>query len=302
MLPEGIHFFERGWLSSNNVLFDDGQTSWLIDSGYATHAPQTLELVDAKLVGRPLNYLINTHLHSDHCGGNAALQREHPSLRTLIPVGQSKLVKNWDVAGLTYEATGQECPRFDFDRTISSGERILLGFHHWDVYAAPGHDPDAVLLFEPQHRILISGDALWENGFGVVFPELEGKDAFTHVASTLDLIDKLKPDTVIPGHGPVFKYTQRNLAVARQRLEAFIQSPTRHARHAAKVLLKFKLLDFQQIPFKQFYQWAEGTPYLHICRQRYFKEIDFPPFIEQLCAELVASKVARFDGGTLHNV
>jgi hypothetical protein len=33
--------------------------------------------------------------------------------------------------------------------------------------------------------VLISADALWENGFGVVFPELEGDDAFAIVAATL---------------------------------------------------------------------------------------------------------------------
>lgn len=301
MLPEGVHFFERGWLSSNNVLFDDGHTSWLIDSGYTTHSDQTLELVNSKLAGRPLDYLINTHLHSDHCGGNAALQREYPSVRTLIPVGQSKHVKDWDPAELTYDATGQQCPRFDFNQTMLAGERIRLGFQHWDVYAAPGHDPDAVLLFEPQHRVLISGDALWENGFGVVFPELEGENAFHHVASTLDLIEKLKPHTVIPGHGPVFAYAESNLAVARQRLEAFVQRPSRHARHAAKVLLKFKLLEFQQLPYTQFCEWAEKTPYLHICQQSHFKDVDFMHFIEQMCTELVASNAARVINGTIHN-
>lgn len=301
VLPEGVHFFERGWLSSNNILFDDGENSWLVDSGYATHSAQTLELVQAKLNYRPLDYLINTHLHSDHCGGNAALQCEYPSLTTLIPPGQAVFVENWDAGGLTYEATGQQCPRFSYTQVLSPDTRIRLGFHDWDVYAAPGHDPDAVLFFEPQYRILISGDALWENGFGVVFPELDGTDAFNQVASTLDLIEKLEPVTVIPGHGPVFQYSSKNISIARQRLDAFVQSPVRHARHAAKVLLKFKLLEVQQQHVEQFYEWAAGAPYLHTCQQKFFQELDFLIFIEQLCCELVSSKVARMDGDLIHN-
>ena len=39
---------------------------------------------------RPLDLLLNTHLHSDHCGGNAALQARHPGVRTLIPPGQAE--------------------------------------------------------------------------------------------------------------------------------------------------------------------------------------------------------------------
>ena len=68
----------------------------------------------------------------------------------------------------------------------------------WQVHAAPGHDPHSVVLFQPDHRLLISADALWENGFGVVFPELDGEDAFDEVGATLDLIERLAPLTVIP--------------------------------------------------------------------------------------------------------
>jgi hypothetical protein len=44
-LPESIRVFERGWLSSNNVLLVDETCAALVDTGYATHAPQTVALV-----------------------------------------------------------------------------------------------------------------------------------------------------------------------------------------------------------------------------------------------------------------
>ena len=50
----------------------------LVDTGYATHAPQTLALVQQALGARPLDLIVNTHLHSDHCGGNALLQAAWP--------------------------------------------------------------------------------------------------------------------------------------------------------------------------------------------------------------------------------
>jgi glyoxylase-like metal-dependent hydrolase (beta-lactamase superfamily II) len=301
LLPEDIHVFERGWLSSNNIFFDDGQTSWLIDSGYSTHSAQTLVLVDAKLGSRPLNFLINTHLHSDHCGGNSALQEKYPFLTTLIPPGQAESVKSWDVTALTYDATGQQCPKFSYSQTLVPGTSIVLGLHSWNIHAAPGHDPDAVLLFEPHLRILISGDALWENGFGVVFPELEGVNAFNEVGATLDLIESLAPEIVIPGHGRAFRYTSEAMLTAKRRLQAFIESPARHGRHAVKVLLKFKLLEVQQQPIGQFYEWAKNTPYLHTCRNKFFQDIEFAPFIEQMCVELVHSKVARISNNVIYN-
>jgi glyoxylase-like metal-dependent hydrolase (beta-lactamase superfamily II) len=87
-LPANVVVFERGWLSSNNILFVGEDETALVDTGYATHAEQTLALVGSALGSRPLDRVLNTHLHSDHCGGNAALQLHYPALRTIFPQGK----------------------------------------------------------------------------------------------------------------------------------------------------------------------------------------------------------------------
>jgi len=300
-LPGGVHVFERGWLSSNNILFMDGEESLLVDSGYCTHSAQTLSLVEAALGGRSLGFLVNTHLHSDHCGGNAALQGRYPDMKTLIPPGHAQQVAQWDPVALTYQPTGQLCPRFGFDQTLQPGTQVRFGANDWQVHAASGHDPHSLVFFEPTERVLISADALWENGFGVVFPELEGVDAFPDVAATLDMIERLAPKTVIPGHGRVFAYTPEVLARARQRLDAFVSNPVKHAHHAAKVLLKFKLLETQRQSFDGLTQWAVSTPYFMLLNERFFGNVPVRPWIEQLCQELVSAGVARREGAYLLN-
>ena len=292
-MPPGMHVFERGWLSANNILFTGNDTASLVDSGYCTHAKQTLSLVESVLHHRSLDVLINTHLHSDHCGGNAALQERYPSLETLIPPGQARDVAPWNEVALTYQPTGQLCPQFKFSRTLQPGTSIRLGTAEWQIHAAAGHDPHSIILFEPIGRILISADALWENGFGVVFPELEGTDAFVEVAATLDLIERLGPEVVVPGHGPVFSYTSETVNKARQRLDSFITNPVKHARHAVKVLLKFKLLEVQRQPIDKFSQWATSTPYFEKIRSRFFEDVPFDIWLEQLCTELITAGVAR---------
>jgi glyoxylase-like metal-dependent hydrolase (beta-lactamase superfamily II) len=300
-LPSGMHVFERGWLSANNILFTDSAETVLVDSGYCSHAAQTVSLVEGVLGKRPLNVLVNTHLHSDHCGGNAALQKRYPELNTAIPPGQAQHVAHWDPVALTYLPTGQRCPQFKFDQTIQPGTQLRFGSVAWQVHAAAGHDPHSLVFFEPAGKILISADALWENGFGVVFPELEGADAFAQVAETFDMIERLAPKTIIPGHGSVFTYSPEVLKRARQRLESFVKNPLRHAHHAAKVLLKFKLLETQRQSFDEFANWASSTPYLMQIRRNFF--VDAPPryWIEQLCAELVAAGVARKEGAHILN-
>ena len=300
-LAPGMHVFERGWLSSNCILFDDGDRSWLVDSGYATHSDQTLALLASKLGARSLNFLINTHLHSDHCGGNAALQAQYPSLVTIIPPGQSELVKIWDDFGLFYTPTGQLCPQFKFDLTLKVGSTIQLGLQNWEIHAAGGHDPNAIIIFEPLSRVLISADSLWQSGFGVIFPELEGIEAFDDVAVTLDLIERLNPRVVVPGHGGVFKYTPDILAIARKKLDDFVKDPTKLARHGAKVLLKFKLLEKQKLLLSEFIEWAAGTPCLVQYQRRFFANLDFNLWVQQLCEELIVAGVARREGNNLFN-
>ena len=163
-LPTGVTVFERGWLSSNCLLCSGESGAAMVDSGYVTHAPQTLALVQSALQGRTLDLLVNTHLHSDHCGGNAAMQDAYPALRTLIAPGQAAWVTRWDPVALTYTPTGQSCPQFRFDAVLVPGIDIRLGDLLWQVHAAPGHDPHSVVLFEPQTRTLVSADALWERG------------------------------------------------------------------------------------------------------------------------------------------
>ena len=301
-LPPDITVLERGWLSANSIVFSGRHGTAVVDTGYCSHADQTLALVHGALAGRALDRILNTHLHSDHCGGNAALQKTWPSVLTAIPPGQADHVRQWDAYALSYTPTGQECPPFRADTLLVPGSCVLLGDKPWQVHAAPGHDPHSVVLFEPQGRVLISADALWENGFGVVFPELEGDDAFAEVAATLDVIEKLSPQVVIPGHGPVFADAPRAIDGARRRLDGFVRNPGKHALYAAKVLLKYKLLEWQQISMADLTTWAQATPYFGMLRQAHFGDQPEDAWLQDLADDLVRSGAALRQGEILHNV
>jgi glyoxylase-like metal-dependent hydrolase (beta-lactamase superfamily II) len=293
----GLTLFERGWLSSNCVLFaaSSGGETVLIDSGYCTHADQTLALVRSALGQRRLDRIVNTHLHSDHCGGNAALQQAF-DCRIDVPSGEAAVVDRWDTQALTFDATQQQCPRFLRTGALAPGEQISLAGRSWRALAAPGHDPQSLILFEPELRILISADALWQNGFGVVFPEILGREAFQQVSDTLDLIEHLNPRWVIPGHGSPFDDVTAALSRARQRLGAFVESPVRHARHAAKVLLKFHLLEVKVAKREALQLWARETPYLSTLHRTHFADHTADRWSERLIDELVQSGVARYSG------
>ncbi len=294
--------FERGWLSSNNVLLHGGVSATLIDSSHCLHAEQTVALVGSALrPGEALTTLVNTHLHSDHCGGNAALQRAFGA-RIVIPPGEADAIARWDDDALSYRATGQRIERFTHDALLRPGESLTVGARTWQALAAPGHDPHSLILFDAQDGVLISADALWENGFGVVFPELDGEHAFDDVAAVLDVIERLAPRLVIPGHGAPFTDLHGALQRARARLSAFVADPPRHARHAAKVLLKYHLLEEQQQDLPDLLAWWSAVPSIqHLWQRLQRPNGAAAAWCEQLVNELVAAGALRLDGVRVTN-
>jgi len=300
-LPAGVVVLERGWLSSNNVLLhgEPDEGALLVDSGHCLHAAQTLALVTQALAGEPLARIVNTHLHSDHCGGNATLQRALGAAIT-VPRASWRTVQAWDEDALSYRATGQRCERFSAQSSLAPGEVLQVGGRRWQALAAPGHDPQSLMLFDERDGVLVSADALWENGFGVVFPELDGVDAFDEVAAVLDLIERLPVRWVLPGHGAPFDDVAGALSRARSRLAGFRADPLRHARHGAKVLLKYHLMEQRSQDWPGLLAWAEGTRlFAGIARQLGFA--DASAGCRQLVAELAGQGALRADEAGVHD-
>lgn len=299
----GLTVFERGWLSSNNILLHgrgDGEPAVLVDASHCLHGEQTVALVRHALrPGETLDGVVNTHLHSDHCGGNAALQRAFGA-RVVIPPGDAEAITRWDEGALSYRATGQRMERFAHDTLLRAGESLRVGRRQWQAHAAPGHDPHSLILFDAHDGVLISADALWANGFGVVFPELDGESAFDDVAAVLDLIERLAPRLVVPGHGAPFGDVTDALARSRRRLAGFVADPARHARHAAKVLLKYHLLEERQQALPALLAWWSATP----LAQRVWQRLGSPAgsvgaWGEVLVDELVASGALARQGDSV---
>lgn len=294
LLPPGIEVFERGWFSSNNILHFGKEDVSLVDSGYCAHQNLTVDLVQRSLLQHELpglNKLLNTHLHSDHCGGNAALINKF-QCALYIPSGEEYAVKNWDTDLLSYANLGQDCPRFEYRGLLAPGQDILLGSYPWEVLASPGHDQHSIMLYQSDYQILISADALWENGFGVIFPDSRGRTSFEEVSKTLDLIESRPIKMVIPGHGRPFDDVASSLLSARSRLDYFAANPERNARHTSRVLLKYKLLEWRVQDLNKVMEWIANTPiFPSLARQLHMEIAEYIQWLPQVLVETGAAKI-----------
>lgn len=293
-LPVQIRVIERGWLSSNNILFLEGEQATLVDSGYVSQAAQTLKLLRQALGGRQLTRVVNTHAHSDHIGGNAALQAEY-ACAIVVPEGSAEAIRRWDEQALLLAPLGQRCERFCHTATLQAGEEFELGGLVWKALPAPGHDMDALVFYCASQRLLISGDALWRNGFGIQFGEILGQAAgLAATRKTLEEIARLDVDLVIPGHGAPFEEFDDALDNAMQRVAAFEAEPLRMARNAVKACFTFNLLELGRL------QRGELAGYL--CRTPFFDNVNrhlLHHSPETLAAwlldELLKARVAKLD-------
>jgi glyoxylase-like metal-dependent hydrolase (beta-lactamase superfamily II) len=297
-LRDSMTVFERGWLSSNNVLFADAGSTVIVDTGYASHAPQTLALVRQKIGGRALDLIVNTHLHSDHCGANALLQQTY-ACGTLIPASEARAVLDWDEALLSFRATGQRCERFGFTGTLEHGATLVLGGFDWNVLGAPGHDPHSLMLHCPDMRVLISADALWENGFGVIFPELEGESGFAEERAVLELIATLDIDVVIPGHGAPFGDVARALDTAASRLEYLQADPARNAKNALKVLIVFKLMEVRAMTLDAIVSMTAQARVMRAAADALAPAAERRRLVEKIVGELARGGSVKLNGETV---
>ena len=129
-----------------------------------------------------------------------------------------------------------------------------------------------------------------------------GEPSFADVAATLDLIESLRPRCIIPGHGRVFDQVGDALSIAHSRLDAFIQAPARHARHALKVLIKFKLLDARRIARSDLDIWLARATYLEQMRRRFAPGTALQEWCAELLMELVRSGAARIESDFVFDV
>ena len=304
-LPPDMQVFERGWLSSNCVLFEDDSGATLVDTGFTSHAEQTLALVLHALERHrtpKLRRLLNTHLHSDHCGGNALIAKRTRS-GVVVPEGNSYAVRHWDHRLLTFESTGQPCARFDFTDTLSAGDVLTMGGMEWEALAAPGHDVDSLMFHCEAEGILISGDALWEDGSGAIFPSANPKtldEDFAAAFETLGLVDTLDVRVVIPGHGPPFTDVGGAVARARSRMKYLSGDRAKNGRHVVKVLLKYRLLDARRMPIEDVVAMFRDVPVIGLAN----RDIGLPyrALAHRTVEDLVRASVARFEDDVLVDV
>lgn len=197
---EGVYcIFGQG---GNIGLLVTARHAILIDDQFERLVPGLVEAVRS-VTDKPIKYLINTHAHGDHVGGNAALEKQvsaivaHANVRRRMAADQAKL-EPARRGGLPELALGSEDPkeRARLDLHLDGTEIHLL-------HMGPGHTDGDVVVGIPSALVLHMGDLFF---LGMLpFIDVAGGGSFDGLAAQVASVASWIPDgaRIIPGHGPV---------------------------------------------------------------------------------------------------
>lgn len=146
-----------------------------------------------------VKYILNTHLHLDHCFGNAWAAERYGILPMAHEEDETLLARMGEQArmfGLPFEVKTEKLGGY-----LKDDDVLTLGENKIEVIHTPGHSRGGLCFYIPSAGWIISGDSLFEGSIGRT--DLEGGSYATLIKSITERLMTLPEETVVyPGHGP----------------------------------------------------------------------------------------------------
>ena len=107
------------------------------------------------------------------------------------------------------------------DRDLLPGVEVETDLGTWQVYETPGHAPSHVVLHQPERKLMISGDHLLGRTV-LFFDHGHSPDPVGEFLRSLDEVEPLEVDLVLPGHGRTFRDPAAKIAEARRQVDELL--------------------------------------------------------------------------------
>lgn len=144
--------------------------------------------------GYHLKYIVTTHGHPDHYGGNAKMKKLSGA-QIIMHKLDAELCNRPEQESIARQMGFDPCPPIDVK--VDDGEKIVIGEVALEVIHTPGHSPGGICLLAEGN--VFTGDTLFVGAIGRT--DLPGANAQVYMKSIKERLMTLPDDTVVwPGH------------------------------------------------------------------------------------------------------
>lgn len=178
--------------NGSNIYIVDNEV--IIDSGTGEYFHQYRKDIEKEANAGRLKLLVNTHYHFDHTGGNKKFRdwlkvpiAAHPADIPAIEAGKT-----------LSESFGQIAKIVTVDAELKDGNIIETENFRLHVLHTPGHTAGSICLYEPEKKMLFSGDTIFADAVGR--DDLPGGN-YNELRFSLEKLSAIGIQHLFPGHG-----------------------------------------------------------------------------------------------------
>ena len=253
-------FFERPYPSANGVLLH-GPAPVLVDPGFGSDVGDLMKWLSANGVQpEALTLVVNTHYHSDHVGGNHALQTAY-GVNIAAHPADAELINRRDPTACAAEWLRQPVESYTVNQPLRDGDCIDTGAGVWRVLHTPGHTVGHISLFQRETGVLIAGDTAHSNDVGWLNPFIEGDNSLAQSIESLKRLAASNARVAFSGHGSTIGEPATAIASGLRRLNRWVTDPEGAAWHAAKRILAYALMIEGGIPRNSLDAYLAAAPW-----------------------------------------
>ncbi|MBW2002424.1 MAG: MBL fold metallo-hydrolase [Deltaproteobacteria bacterium] len=296
-IMKDLFFIERGYLNSNHFVYRSEQPV-LIDTGYIADFDVTERLIEdigVKLAQTRL--IINTHTHCDHIGGNRIIQGRSGCDIALNKVGKNFMDTHDDWA-TWWRYFSQEADFFNCTEVLDDEEVILIGPHEFQVIYTPGHASDGIVLYNRKAKVLISGDALWEDDIPTITMRVEGSTCLFDLSDSLEKLESLDVEIVYPGHGRPFTDFKEAIYKSKRKARDFLNHKEKTGAFLLKKIMIFTILMHRQVDEEKFFDHLMGSYWFKETIDLFFNN-EYQQKYEEVMSDFLRRDIVRHKDGKL---
>jgi hydroxyacylglutathione hydrolase len=296
-IMKDLFFIQRGYLNSNHFVYRSEQPV-LIDTGYIADFDATERLI--KDIGINLSQtrlIINTHTHCDHIGGNRIIQDRSGCDIALHKVGKY-FMDTRDDWSTWWRYFNQEADFFPCTKALDDGDMIPVGPYEFQVIHTPGHASDGIALYNGQAKVLLSGDALWEDDIPTITMRVEGSTCLFDLLDSLEKLESLAAEIVYPGHGRPFTDFKGALSKSKAKARDFLHHKEKTGDSLLKKITIYTMLMRRQVDEEIFFEYLMETYWFKETIDLFFNG-EYQRKYEEIMSDFLRRDIVRRKDGVL---